>query len=62
MLVSSDYTKKSLAKAACAKLALEQGVIEFIRHGDGLKEPIVVPFVGAEAMPPGQLLHFTSFI
>ncbi|KAF8519305.1 hypothetical protein JB92DRAFT_2786838 [Gautieria morchelliformis] len=53
VLVSIDHPRKSLAKAACAKLALEQGVIEFIKHGDGLKEPIVVPFVGAEAtLPP----------
>jgi hypothetical protein len=62
VLVSSDYTKKSHAKAACAKLALEQGVIEFIRHGDGLKEPMAAPFFGAEAMAPSLSFRFISSI
>jgi len=49
ILVSVDYPKKSLAKAACAKLAIEDGVIDFIKHGDGLEQPV-------QALPGGGVI------
>ncbi|KIJ47883.1 hypothetical protein M422DRAFT_28681 [Sphaerobolus stellatus SS14] len=39
VLVSIDHPKKSVAKAACAKLAMEEGILEYIKHGDGLDAP-----------------------
>jgi hypothetical protein len=38
---SSDviYNTASEAQAACAQIALEQGVIEYIKHGNGQVEP-----------------------
>lgn len=58
--VSVDYPQKSVAMAACARLALEQDALEFIKHGDGLECPIVVPFEGAEALPPRKSSPFVS--
>ncbi|KAF8583692.1 hypothetical protein K439DRAFT_1661156 [Ramaria rubella] len=49
VLVSLDYPRRSMAKVACAKVALEQDVLNFIKHGDGLEHPVVTPFGGAEA-------------
>ncbi|KAF8530070.1 hypothetical protein BU17DRAFT_78612 [Hysterangium stoloniferum] len=43
VLISNEYHKKSLAKAACAKLAIVQGALDFIKHGDGLERPVIAP-------------------
>ena len=37
--VHTDFTDPSDAKAAVAKLAIKQGVIDFIRYGNGQTEP-----------------------
>jgi hypothetical protein len=52
---SSDTAYETIteARAACAKVALDQGVLEFIKHGNGQvepeKSPIGVPDVDADA-------------
>lgn len=55
---TSSFPTKSHAKSACAKLAIEEGVLEFIRHGDGLEQPAPSSGLGmrvdhAEASNPG---------
>lgn len=49
VLVSIDYQRKTVAKAACGKLAVEEGILEFIKHGDGLDKPL-------ESLPGGGVV------
>jgi len=57
------YDTISEARAACAKVALDQGVLEFVKHGNGQvgpeKSPAVVPDADADAQEAETKAKYT---
>jgi hypothetical protein len=57
--VGPDYESTRDAQSACSQVAVDEGILEFIKHGNGQTEPTVIPNP-SPLEPPEQIASTTA--